>query len=121
MEEMRQFCSRFTGWPSDKLFHCGSGLGTGCVDAYGRFQPCMLLRHPEITCDLKKQSLKDALTKRIPEMRQMKAKNPEYLARCADPAAVEYYLCGPPAMVTAGTEMLAARSVPPERIAFDAF
>jgi radical SAM protein with 4Fe4S-binding SPASM domain len=83
VEEMRQFCSKFTGSPGDELFHCGSGLGSGCVDAYGRFQPCMLLRHPDIICDLKKQSLKVALTKKVPKMRRIKAKNPEYLARCA--------------------------------------
>ena len=83
VEEMKQFCSKFTRPHGDELFHCGSGLGSGCVDAYGRFQPCMLLRHPDITCDLKKQSLKGALTKKIPEMRRMKARNPEYLARCA--------------------------------------
>ena len=83
IKEMKQFCSRFTRPPGDKLFSCGSGLGGGCVDAYGAFQPCMLLRHPDTVYQLKRGSLRDALTGFFPEVRQTKAENPDYLARCA--------------------------------------
>jgi len=79
---MKEFCSKFMHPSGDKLFSCGSGYG-GCVDAYGYFQPCMLLRHPDCVYDLKKGSLKNALENFFPEMRKMKAKNPEYLAKCA--------------------------------------
>jgi len=80
---MREFCSKFLSVPGDKLFSCGSGVGGGCVDAYGMLQPCMLLRHPEAVYDLKQGSLKDALTRFFPELRETRATNPDYLARCA--------------------------------------
>jgi Na+-transporting NADH:ubiquinone oxidoreductase subunit F len=44
-----------------------------------------------------------------------------YLKSHADPAEVEYYLCGPPVMVHAATKMLEELNVPKERIAFDEF
>jgi len=81
-KEMEEFCSKFTRPPGDKLFSCGAGCG-GCADAYGNFQPCLPLRAPETAYDLKKGSLKDALGSAFPQVREMKARNPEYLARCA--------------------------------------
>jgi radical SAM protein with 4Fe4S-binding SPASM domain len=83
IKEMKEFCSKFMRPAGEKLFSCGSGCGGGCVDAYGKFQPCMMLRHPDCIYDLKKGSLKDALTNFFPKMREMKATNPEYLAKCA--------------------------------------
>ena len=65
------------------LFSCGAGLGCGCVDAYGYFQPCMLLKHPDTIYDLKAGSLKDGMTHFFPKVREMKAHNPDYLTRCA--------------------------------------
>jgi Na(+)-translocating NADH:ubiquinone oxidoreductase F subunit len=44
-----------------------------------------------------------------------------YLARHADPAGIEYYLCGPPGMVQAALEMLAGFNVDKSQIAFDEF
>ncbi len=44
-----------------------------------------------------------------------------YLGQHPDPAQVDYYLCGPPAMVQAARSMLAEFGVPPEQIAFDEF
>jgi len=79
---MKEFCSKFMRTPGDKLFSCGAGCG-GCVDAYGVFQPCMMLRHPDCVYDLKKGSLKDALENFFPKLRQRNAQNPEYLKRCA--------------------------------------
>ncbi|NQT16237.1 MAG: hypothetical protein HQ582_25995 [Planctomycetes bacterium] len=81
-KQMKEFCSKFTRPPGDKLFSCGAGCG-GCVDAYGNLQPCLTLRHPAAAYDLKRGSLEDALTTFFPEIRETKARNPEYLARCA--------------------------------------
>jgi len=81
--EMTEFCSKFIGPQGDSLFSCGSGVGSGCVDAYGFFQPCMLLRHPATVYCLKNGSLKDAMTNFFTKVRKMKAANPDYLARCA--------------------------------------
>ena len=44
---------------------------------------CMMLRHPDTTYDLKAGSLRDALTSFFPRLREMRATNPDYLARCA--------------------------------------
>ena len=49
---MREFCAKFMGAPGDQLFRCGAGHGT-CVDAYGRAQMCMPLRHPDTVFDLR--------------------------------------------------------------------
>jgi len=80
-KEMKEFCSKFMGPPGDKLFSCGAGKG-GCVDAYGRFQPCLSLRAPELSYDLKSGSLKDALSDFFPKVRELRSRNPEYLGRC---------------------------------------
>ena len=45
----------------------------------------------------------------------------EYLAGHPDPKLVDYYLCGPPAMILAATKMLAELGVSPEQIAYDEF
>jgi MoaA/NifB/PqqE/SkfB family radical SAM enzyme len=37
-KEMKQFCNNFIGPPGDELFNCGAGR-SGCVDAYGMYQP----------------------------------------------------------------------------------
>lgn len=83
LDETKEFCSKFMGVPGEKLFSCGAGIGGGCVDAYGYFQPCMELRHPDTVYNLKKGSLKDALLNFFPKIREMKATNQEYLRRCA--------------------------------------
>jgi radical SAM protein with 4Fe4S-binding SPASM domain len=82
LKEMNQFCNCFMGPNGECLFECGAGLG-GCVDAYGRYQPCMLLRDPQLSYDLRTGSLRDALENFFPNVRQITATNPEYLERCA--------------------------------------
>ena len=82
LQEMRQFCGKFMGPPGDLLFSCGAGHGA-CLDAYGVLQPCLLLRHPEMTYSVRAGSLRDALTDFFPHLRQTKGTNPDYLARCA--------------------------------------
>jgi radical SAM protein with 4Fe4S-binding SPASM domain len=83
LREMREFCSQFARPSGKGIFSCGAGAGNCCIDAYGYLQLCMLLRHPATVYDLKKGSLKDALTNFFPQIRKMKAENPDYLARCA--------------------------------------
>ncbi|MBU4418633.1 MAG: radical SAM protein, partial [Candidatus Omnitrophica bacterium] len=82
IKEMQEFCSKFMRPSGDKIFSCGSGCGSGCVDAYGKFQPCLMLRHPDCVYDLRKGSLKDALESFFPKMREIKATNPEYRSKC---------------------------------------
>jgi radical SAM protein with 4Fe4S-binding SPASM domain len=83
LQEMRQFCGKFMGPSGDLLFSCRAGHGA-CVDAYGKLQPCLLMRHPDMVYDLKKGSLKKALTNFFPRLREeTRATNPDYLARCA--------------------------------------
>ncbi len=81
-DEMQQFCSRFMGPEGDTLFTCGAGK-TGCVDAYGFYQPCMLLRDPALVYDMRTGSLRDALVNFFPRLKEIKATNPLYLERCA--------------------------------------
>jgi len=80
---MRLFCIKFMKAPGDKLLSCGSGQRTGYVDAYGHFQPCILLRHPDTIYDLRTGTLREALIEFFPLLREMKVNNPDYLARCA--------------------------------------
>jgi radical SAM protein with 4Fe4S-binding SPASM domain len=82
LEEMRQFCAKFMKASGDRLFSCGAGHGV-CVDAYGFVQPCMMLRHPDTVYDLKKGTLKEAITQFFPKLRERKSQNLQYLTRCA--------------------------------------
>jgi radical SAM protein with 4Fe4S-binding SPASM domain len=77
------FSSKFIRPPGNKLFSCGAGAGSACVDAYGNLQACILLRHPETIYNLKEGSLKDGMTGFFPNMRHITANNPDYLNRCA--------------------------------------
>lgn len=81
-KDMAQFCRKFLGPPGDKLFGCGAGKG-GCVDAYGRLQPCLTLRDPGLSYDLRTGSLQEALASFFPKAREMLAANPAYLQRCS--------------------------------------
>jgi radical SAM protein with 4Fe4S-binding SPASM domain len=80
-KEMAEFGGKFMRPPGDVLFGCGAGNGVS-VDAYGRAQPCMGVRAPELTLDLLHSSLSEALD-RFATLREMRATNPEYLRRCA--------------------------------------
>ncbi len=80
--EVREFCGRFMGPKGDLLFHCGFG-DTPCIDAYGRLQPCLSMRAPEMAYDLDRGSFIEALTVFFPSFRGATAKNPEYKRRCS--------------------------------------
>jgi len=45
----------------------------------------------------------------------------QYLEGHSNPRAIEYYLCGPPAMIAACTRMLASLGVSATEIAYDEF
>jgi hypothetical protein len=72
---MAQFAEKFFYPQGDQLFNCGAGE-SGCVDAYGHYQMCILLRHPVTTYNLHHGTLEDALENFFPIIRQMKASNP---------------------------------------------
>ena len=84
-KEMAEFASKFMGPPGDQLFGCGAGCGI-CVDAYGRAQPCMGLRAPELTVDVvgafHESRLQNALDQ-FSHLSERRATNPDYLRRCA--------------------------------------
>lgn len=102
--DMVQFGSRFMGPSGDRLFGCGANHGM-CIDAYGRAQPCMGIRAPELTVGLtpvhppaseaETVSAPHALERETVEVRladalerfrrlcDVRATNPEYLSRCA--------------------------------------
>jgi radical SAM protein with 4Fe4S-binding SPASM domain len=83
---MQQFAQKFMAPPGDRLLRCGAGRGL-CIDAYGRVQPCMGVRAPELTVDAAEctssSPLADAL-KRFASLGELRATNPAYLERCAN-------------------------------------
>ena len=81
-KETIRFCKKFLSQPTDRLFPCGAGRGV-CVDAYGRAQLCLPLRHPDTVYDLENSSLNNMHLEFTPEIRKMVARNPDYLKRCA--------------------------------------
>lgn len=81
-KELRNFCGRFLGPPGNLLFPCDIGKSP-CIDAYGRLQPCLSVRAPDLTYDLGGGSLQDAMDHFIPAIRNLQAANPRYLDRCA--------------------------------------
>jgi radical SAM protein with 4Fe4S-binding SPASM domain len=78
----REFCARFMGAQGGRLFACGAGRSVA-VDAYGRLQPCLALRAPELGYDLRHGSLALALRDFFPKLRALETCNPAYLERCA--------------------------------------
>lgn len=81
-KEMQTFCRQFVGVQGDRLFPCGAGCG-GCIDAYGNYQVCLPLRHPETIYPLRNGSLAKAVTEFAPTVTNRRAANPAFLARCA--------------------------------------
>ncbi len=81
-QSLAQYCANFVGIKGDSLFACCSGEG-GCVDAYGRWQHCLSLRHPDFSYDLLKGSLREALNQKFSCFRTKKSKDLEFLNRCA--------------------------------------
>jgi len=82
IRDKKAFAQKFMGPAGIDLFSCGCGKG-GAVDAFGRLQPCLLMRHPDTVYDLADGSIRDALERFFPEMRKMQATDPDYLETCA--------------------------------------
>jgi radical SAM protein with 4Fe4S-binding SPASM domain len=84
-KEMAEFSSKFMGPPGSQLFGCGAGCGIS-VDAYGRAQPCMGIRAPELTYQVAGANghslLRDAMD-RFSHLCELQAANPDYLRHCA--------------------------------------
>lgn len=81
-QDMIRYCAQFSGPKGDLLFSCSAGRG-GCVDAYGVFQMCLPLRHPEVVFPLAGGSLRQGLEEAFPAFLKRRATNPDYLRRCA--------------------------------------
>jgi radical SAM protein with 4Fe4S-binding SPASM domain len=81
-DELRDFCRRYAGRKSDKLFECGFGRSL-CIDAYGFALGCLLLRHPDFVFDLRSGALADALLAFFPRFTDRRATDPLFLERCA--------------------------------------
>lgn len=82
VDEWRGFCARSGGGRGDRLFDCLTAGGSAAVDAYGRLQYCLGLRHPDTVYDLRKGTLREAVTEFLPRVRALRATDPAYLERC---------------------------------------
>ncbi|MFC1815833.1 radical SAM protein [Thermodesulfobacteriota bacterium] len=80
---LKAFSQQFMAPPGFRLFTCSAGKGSGCLDAYGFFQPCLLLRHPQTVYDLQSGSLRDALGRFFPAVRKIKATDSDYINQCS--------------------------------------
>lgn len=81
--EMRGFFGGVVNLPGKRLFRCGAGTGSGCIDSYGRLQACLALRHPDTCYDTKTGNIKDAFINFFPKLREREATNTEHLSCCA--------------------------------------
>jgi radical SAM protein with 4Fe4S-binding SPASM domain len=64
------------------LFHCGAGLGSFTVSYDGFFRLCSSLWHPDCIYDLRRGSLKEAWEKLVPQVRERRSQNREFLEKC---------------------------------------
>jgi radical SAM protein with 4Fe4S-binding SPASM domain len=81
-KEIRDFLKNRSGEVGNRLFMCGAGVDTACLDPYGKLQACILLRHPDTIYDLRKGSLKEAMTVFFPAMRKKIAVDRDYIDKC---------------------------------------
>lgn len=66
----------------DHLFHCGAGNGSFDVSYDGQFRLCSSLWTPQTLYDLRKGPLGDAWNRHVPEVRNLRSKNREFLEGC---------------------------------------
>ena len=64
------------------LFHCGAGNGSFSVSYDGLFRLCSSLWHPHCLRDLRRGSLAEAWQQLVPQVRQMRSENAEFLEKC---------------------------------------
>jgi len=81
LREFRSFVAGRHELYGDLLFNCYP-TGAAAVDSYGNLQYCLSLRHPDTVYDLKKGSLREAVSEFLPEVGCLRAKNADYLKRC---------------------------------------
>jgi radical SAM protein with 4Fe4S-binding SPASM domain len=72
-------CSQFG---CDHLFHCGAGLGSFTVSCDGLFRLCSSLWHPDCVYNLRQGSLREAWEKLVPQVRESRSQNREFLEKC---------------------------------------
>lgn len=89
LRRTRDFCRRFSGPPGDVLFECGASHDA-CINAYGKAQMCLTLRHPETVVDLRGPDgafeaarLRQAFADDFPRLRALRATNADCRGRCA--------------------------------------
>jgi len=82
-KDMERFCQKFLRAPQDnRLFSCGAGVGSCHIDAYGNFQLCLLLRHPDCMYSLREGNFKKAWENFVPQVREIRANNKKYNGKC---------------------------------------
>jgi len=64
------------------LFHCGAGRGSFAVSYHGLFRLCSSLWHPDCIYDLRRGSLEAAWEKLVPQVREFRSQNREFLEKC---------------------------------------
>ena len=80
--DLHRLCRYVAGKPTDLLFTCNAGNQI-CIDAYGQIQYCLALRHPGTVVNSSIYPLEFALREFFPQLRQMRATNPDFINRCA--------------------------------------
>lgn len=82
ISDVHSICKYSTTKPTALLFTCNAGNRL-CIDAYGRIQYCLALRHLDTVVDSRSHCIRYYLNEFLPELRKMRATNQEYLKRCA--------------------------------------
>jgi radical SAM protein with 4Fe4S-binding SPASM domain len=82
----------FTHMTSDRLFHCGAGSGTFTVGYDGTFRLCNSLWAPGTTINLRHTSLREAWEELVPQVREMRSHDVEFLNTCRRCAIVNLCL-----------------------------
>jgi len=67
----------------DHLFHCGAGNGNFSIGYDGTFKLCSSLSAPGTTVNLREVSLRKAWQEFVPQVRNLRIKDSDYLRRCA--------------------------------------
>ncbi len=80
-KDKEMFAAKYMGPTGNKLFTCGAGEGL-YIDAYGRAQPCVGIKAPELTVDVLNGGLA-AVPGYFGDLCKIQATNPYYLKRCA--------------------------------------
>jgi radical SAM protein with 4Fe4S-binding SPASM domain len=77
------------------LFHCGAGLGSFTVSCEGLFRLCSSLWHPECVYDLRRGRLREAWENLVPQVRERRSQNRDFLERCRSCPLVNFCIWCP--------------------------